>query len=60
VARREQVASCVDRILKGAKPGETPVDQPANVGFALNLATARAIGLEIPQSLVLRADEVVI
>jgi putative ABC transport system substrate-binding protein len=59
VARWEQVASYVDRILKGAKPGETPVDQPTNLGLALNLATAKAIGLEIPQSLVLRADEVI-
>ena len=59
VARWEQVASYVDLILKGAKPGETPVDQPTNLGLALNLATAKAIGLEIPQSLVLRADEVI-
>jgi putative ABC transport system substrate-binding protein len=59
VARWEQVASHVDRILKGAKPDETPVDQPANLGLALNLATARAIGLTMPQSLVLRADEVI-
>ena len=59
VARWEQVASCVDRILKGAKPGETPVDLPTNLGLALNLATAKAIGLEIPQSLIRRADEVI-
>ena len=59
VARWEQVASYVDRILKGAKPGETPVDQPTKLGLALNLATAKAVGLELPQSLVLRADEVI-
>jgi putative ABC transport system substrate-binding protein len=59
VTRWEQVAFHVDRILKGAKLGETPVDQPTNLGLALNLATAKAIGLEIPQSLVLRADEVI-
>jgi putative ABC transport system substrate-binding protein len=59
VSRWEQVAFCVDRLLKGARPGETPVDMPTNLGFALNLGTARAIGLEIPQSVVLRADEVV-
>lgn len=59
ITRAEQVASHVDRILKGAKPGETPVDQPTNLGLALNLATAKAIGLQIPQSLVLRADEVI-
>lgn len=59
IARWEQVASYVDRMLKGAKPGETPVDQPTNLGLALNLATAKAIGLEIPRSLLLRADEVI-
>jgi putative ABC transport system substrate-binding protein len=59
VSRWEQVASCVDRLLKGAQPGQTPVDMPTSLGLALNLATARAIGLEVPQSVVLRADEVV-
>ena len=59
VSRWEQAAGCVDRILKGAKPGEVPVDMPTNLGFALNLATAKSIGLEVPQSVVLRADEVV-
>ncbi len=59
IGRWEQVAFHVDRMLKGAKPGETPVDQPTNLGLALNLATAKAIGLMIPQSLVLRADEVI-
>jgi len=59
IGRWERVAFHVDRILKGAKPGETPVDQPTNLGLALNLATAKAIGLMIPQSLVLRADEVI-
>ncbi len=49
----------VDRMLKGAQAGETPVDQPTNLGLALNLATARAIGLAVPRSLVLRADEVI-
>ncbi|MEP7297069.1 MAG: ABC transporter substrate-binding protein [Burkholderiales bacterium] len=59
VSRWEQVASCVDRILKGARAGETPVDMPTNLGLALNLATAKTIGIDIPQALVLRADEVV-
>lgn len=59
VSRWEQAASHVDRILKGAKPAETPVDMPMNLGLALNLATARAIGLQIAPSLVLRADEVI-
>ena len=59
VSRWEQVASCLDRILKDAKPGETPVDMPTNLGLALNLTTAKSIGLDIPQSVVLRADEVI-
>jgi len=59
VERWEQVASYVDRILKGANPGEMPVDQPKNLGLALNLATAKALGLVVPQSLLLRADEVI-
>jgi putative ABC transport system substrate-binding protein len=58
VSRWEQVAATVDRILKGAKPSETPVDMPTSLGIALNLATAKAIGVQIPQSLVLRADDV--
>lgn len=59
VERWEKVASYVDRVLKGAKPDEMPVDQPTNLGLALNLATARSIGLQVPQSLLLRADEVI-
>jgi putative ABC transport system substrate-binding protein len=59
VSRWEQAASCVDRILRGAKPAEMPVDMPTNLGLALNLTTANAIGLEIPQGVVLRADAVI-
>lgn len=58
VARWEQVAKYVDGILHGAKPGEMPVDQPTNLGLALNLATAKAIGVEIPRAVVVRAQEV--
>ncbi len=59
VSRWEQAATCVDRILKGAKPGDTAVDMPTNLGLVLNLVTAKMIGLQIAQSLVLRADEVI-
>jgi len=53
------IARYVDRILRGAKPAHLPVEQPARFVLALNLATARAIGVAFPQSLVLQADEVI-
>jgi putative tryptophan/tyrosine transport system substrate-binding protein len=55
----DRAAELADRILKGAKPAELPLELPTRLQFAINLKTAAALGLTIPESILVRADDVI-
>jgi putative ABC transport system substrate-binding protein len=57
--RERRVAAIIDKVLRGANPGDIPIEQPTRLTVGINMKAAKALGIDMPQSVVMRADEVI-